>query len=151
MNKQFIKLAFIFMAIGLTCLPSFAASPGSLDSSFGVGGTVSTNIFGNDVLIDSKFLPGKMWQGTWDPEGILSTFPAFVTAISGMLVGRLLLSDRSIESKTNLLFFSGFISVGIGIVWSWFFGLNNLLSLVFCLVYKFMYIYNNLLFTITEV
>lgn len=75
--------------------------------------------------VDSKFLPGKMWQGTWDPEGILSTFPAFVTAISGMLVGRLILSDRSIESKTNLLFFSGFLSFGIGIVWSWFFGLNE--------------------------
>ena len=23
--------------------------------------------------IDSLYLPGKMWQGTWDPEGILST------------------------------------------------------------------------------
>ena len=25
--------------------------------------------------IDSILLPGKMWQKTWDPEGILSTFP----------------------------------------------------------------------------
>ena len=75
--------------------------------------------------IDSKFLPGKMWQGTWDPEGILSTFPSFVTGISGMLVGRLLLSKQSIESKTIMLFFGGFVSFSIGVGWSWFFGLNE--------------------------
>src|SRR5688572_1814084 len=49
--------------------------------------------------IDSKFLPGKMWQGTWDPEGILSTFPSIVSGISGLLAGHLLISNRSRENK----------------------------------------------------
>ena len=75
--------------------------------------------------VDKQFLPGKMWQGTWDPEGILSTFPAAVTGITGMLVGKLLLSKRPIETKVNMLSFWGFISFVIGIVWNWSFGLNE--------------------------
>jgi uncharacterized delta-60 repeat protein len=38
MKNKIINSAFIFMAIGLACLPSFAASPGSLDQSFGIAG-----------------------------------------------------------------------------------------------------------------
>jgi uncharacterized delta-60 repeat protein len=38
MKNKLINSAFIFMAIGLTCFSSFAASPGSLDPSFGVAG-----------------------------------------------------------------------------------------------------------------
>jgi predicted acyltransferase len=75
--------------------------------------------------VDQQLLPGKMWQGTWDPEGILSTFPSFVTGISGMLVGRLLLSKRPIETKVNMLFFWGFVSFVVGIFWNWSFGLNE--------------------------
>jgi predicted acyltransferase len=75
--------------------------------------------------VDSKLLPGKMWQGTWDPEGILSTFPSIVTGITGMLAGKLLLTKRTIEEKVILLFFFGFLSFVAGIVWNWDFGLNE--------------------------
>lgn len=75
--------------------------------------------------VDQQWLPGKMWQDTWDPEGILSTFPSIVTGITGMLAGKLLLSNRSIDAKVNMLFFGGFISLTIGIAWSWVFGLNE--------------------------
>lgn len=75
--------------------------------------------------VDQQLLPGKMWQGTWDPEGILSTFPSFVTGITGMLVGKLLISKKTIGDKITMLFFWGFVSCAIGIVWSWSFGLNE--------------------------
>src|SRR5690606_5225852 len=45
--------------------------------------------------IDSLVIPGKMWQGTWDPEGILSTIPAIATGISGLLVGHILANPRN--------------------------------------------------------
>jgi predicted acyltransferase len=51
--------------------------------------------------IDSMLMPGKMWQGTWDPEGILSTLPAIATGISGMLAGQLLKQDMSIEKSST--------------------------------------------------
>lgn len=75
--------------------------------------------------IDSKFLPGKMWQGTWDPEGILSTFPSIVTGITGMLAGSLLLKIKSQEYKVIYLFTFGFISTILGVIWSWVFPLNE--------------------------
>ena len=75
--------------------------------------------------IDSKFLPGKMWQGTWDPEGILSTFPSIVTGISGMLAGTLLLKVKSQEYKVIYLFTLGFVSAIIGVAWNWIFPLNE--------------------------
>ena len=30
-------------------------------------------------LLDQNYLPGYLWEETWDPEGILSSFPAVVT------------------------------------------------------------------------
>jgi len=75
--------------------------------------------------VDSKLLPGKMWQGTWDPEGILSTFPSIVTGITGMLAGKLLVTKRTFEHKIILLFFWGFLSFIIGIIWNWNLGLNE--------------------------
>ena len=75
--------------------------------------------------VDQQWLPGKMWQGNWDPEGILSTFPSFVTTITGMLAGVLLLSKQNQEQKVIQLFVYGFISFVIGIVWNWDFPLNE--------------------------
>lgn len=75
--------------------------------------------------VDQKWLPGKMWQGNWDPEGIMSTFPSFVTTITGMLAGTLLLSKRTDEQKVMMMFTSGLIAFIVGVVWSWAFPLNE--------------------------
>ena len=37
------------------------------------------------AYIDNLLIPGTMWQGTWDPEGILSTLPAIASGISCLL------------------------------------------------------------------
>ena len=75
--------------------------------------------------LDSIVLPGRMWQGTWDPEGVLSTFPAIVTGILGMLVGRLVSLKISIEHKIIWLFLAGFSSFAISNGWNWFFPINK--------------------------
>jgi predicted acyltransferase len=75
--------------------------------------------------IDGKFLPGKMWQGTWDPEGILSTLPAIGTCIMGMLTGRLILDKASQERKIIWIFILGFAAVITGYIWSWDFPVNK--------------------------
>lgn len=54
--------------------------------------------------LDSILLPGVLWQKTWDPEGILSTFPAIVTGISGMLAGRLILDVKDDYRRLTKLF-----------------------------------------------
>ncbi len=77
------------------------------------------------VLIDSKLLPGKLYFGTWDPEGILSTFPSIVTAITGMIAGFLILSQGKKENPIIRMFVIGFVFIIIGYCWSWFFPLNK--------------------------
>lgn len=85
--------------------------------------------------IDSKFLPGTMWQGTWDPEGILSTFPSIVSGISGLLAGHLLISNRSRETKVIYLMVIGLTSAAAGYVWGLTFPVNeNLWTSSFVLV-----------------
>jgi predicted acyltransferase len=75
--------------------------------------------------LDALVIPGRMWQGNWDPEGILSTFPAIVTGINGMLVGHLLLSNQTAERKIIWLFFAGFIAFSLANVWNWWFPINK--------------------------
>lgn len=76
-------------------------------------------------FLDSFLLPGRMWQKTWDPEGILSTLPAIVTGILGLLAGHIILHQREIKQKLLSLFFMGFILIAIGDLWQWFFPINK--------------------------
>jgi predicted acyltransferase len=75
--------------------------------------------------IDQQILPGRMWQGTWDPEGLYSTLPAIVTGITGMLTGKLIVSGKSRELVLIWLFSLGFISTIAGEVWGWTFPINK--------------------------
>lgn len=75
--------------------------------------------------IDSMLIPGKMYQGTWDPEGILSTIPAIVTGLTGMFAGHLLKTEMSIERKLNYMFMAGFFFILIGYTWDLFFPINK--------------------------
>ena len=75
--------------------------------------------------IDTQLLPGKMWQGTWDPEGILSTFPSIVSGITGMLAGHLLVSKRTPTDKIIYLIVFGLISAAAGYVWGLAFPVNE--------------------------
>ncbi len=74
---------------------------------------------------DSKFLPGYMWQETWDPEGILSTLPAIATGITGMLAGHLIISKMEQDRKVIYLFTFSFFAFVVGFLWSYIFPLNK--------------------------
>ncbi|QMW03924.1 acyltransferase family protein [Spirosoma foliorum] len=85
--------------------------------------------------IDRKYLPGRMWQGTWDPEGILSTFPSIVTGITGMLAGRWMLSRVSPTEKVSYLMTAGLFTAAAGYFWGLTFPVNeNLWTSSFVLV-----------------
>lgn len=84
--------------------------------------------------IDSMVIPLRMYRGTWDPEGVLSTLPAIATGLSGMLAGQLLKQDMDIEKKLNYLFLAGFLCVVGGYIWDLGFPFNkNLWSSSFVL------------------
>jgi predicted acyltransferase len=75
--------------------------------------------------IDSKFLPGVMWQDTWDPEGILTTIPSIITGVFGLVAGSILVSNKDIKDKIIKLFSLGLILVFLGDLFSWSFPVNK--------------------------
>jgi predicted acyltransferase len=77
------------------------------------------------ALVDRIVIPGYFWEVTWDPEGLLSTIPALVTAMIGMLVGKLILTIKDQYKKLAYLFFIGFSLLIVGELWSYVFPLNK--------------------------
>ncbi len=68
--------------------------------------------------IDQRYLPGRLWYGSWDPEGLLTTVPSFATALLGVFAG-LLLKCESVrcERKATYLAVAGVTGVALGFAW----------------------------------
>ena len=77
--------------------------------------------------VDSIFLKGHMWSATktWDPEGIISTLPAFSTTLFGILTGHLLLSKNEPLKKVQLIIGGGLILTIAGLIWSIWLPINK--------------------------
>lgn len=88
--------------------------------------------------VDRMFLPGKLFYGKFDPEGILGTLPAIATALLGMFTGEWVKLERkglTAGRKTLWMTVAGVVIMGIGIWWSRYFPLNkNLWTSSFVLV-----------------
>ncbi len=68
--------------------------------------------------LDQKYLPGRKYDGTYDPEGILSTLPAIATALLGIFAGLLLKNPAVPEiKKVAWLLGSGAAGVALGFLW----------------------------------
>lgn len=63
----------------------------------------------------------------FDPEGLLSTVPALVTTIAGVLTGTWLKTNRSDIEKAGGIFFAGTILLAAGWSWSLVFAINKAL------------------------
>lgn len=68
--------------------------------------------------VDQHWLPGRRWDGQWDPEGILSGLPAISTCLLGVF-GGLLLKYPSLSNGTKVsrLLLGGAILVALGFAW----------------------------------
>ncbi len=72
--------------------------------------------------VDRVALPGRAWfteLGGWDPEGILSTFPAITSCVLGVLAGQLLLRESMTPAKKVAVYlFAGILLVVSGYAWA---------------------------------
>ena len=50
--------------------------------------------------LDAHYLPGRLWDRTRDPEGMLSTLPAIATCLLGIMAG-VLLFQTSLVAKCS--------------------------------------------------
>lgn len=82
-------------------------------------------------MVDRVLLPGKLiYQNHFDPEGLLSTLPAIVTAMLGMFTGQFIrLSDEQISENKKVLYMlvAAVVLLIIGYLWSFVFPINKML------------------------
>ncbi|WP_370457521.1 acyltransferase family protein [Rufibacter sp. XAAS-G3-1] len=113
-------LISIFLLVGYWVLMMFAPVPGIGQSNL----LPTTNLA---AWLDNTLLPGHLWKSTkvWDPEGILSTLPAVVTALSGVLVGQWLKKKDDAGNKIAWLMVWGVICTCLGLIWDLHFPINK--------------------------
>jgi predicted acyltransferase len=78
--------------------------------------------------VDSHLLGAHVWRyapGPADPEGILSTLPAVVTALAGIFTGEWLRSSRSPQDKLIGLFVWGNVAAALGCFLGYLFPINK--------------------------
>jgi predicted acyltransferase len=75
--------------------------------------------------LDRNLLAGHLYEGTRDPEGLLSTIPAVATSLLGLLAGGWLRSARSAKSKAMGMALFGLIGVVAGSVFDLWFPINK--------------------------
>ena len=116
-KEQMIKTA-VFILVSYWLFILFIPAPGLSAGQL----THSANIIN---WFDEQFLPGMLWRGTWDPEGILSNYPAIVSGIIGVISGNIIKQKSTggsdLSSKVLSLFLMGFFLFVVGYIWSIYF------------------------------
>jgi len=76
--------------------------------------------------LDRLILPGKLYLGIHDPEGLISTIPAIGTGLLGIYAGDLLKNSRlRLENRAIRLFLIGAVFLVIALVWNLVFPFNK--------------------------
>jgi len=71
--------------------------------------------------LDRKLMLGHLYRHDFDPEGVLSTFPAIATTLLGTLTGEFLRGAASFSHKLRGLLIAGIAAVVAGYAWHpWF-------------------------------
>ncbi len=111
--------SFSALLIGYWALMTFVPVPGVGAGSFAPGANLAN-------WIDEHYLPGRKWEGNWDPEGILTTLPAIATCLLGVFAG-LLLKNAKFEArqKSLWLIYAGVALLAAGLLWSLQFPINK--------------------------
>jgi predicted acyltransferase len=111
-NLRGLIAAFLTLLIGYWALMSFVPVPGA-----GAGNFAPDMNLAN--WIDAHFLPGRLWDKTRDPEGLLSTLPAIGTCLLGIFCGLVLRDVRlKPQHKSFVLVGGGIALVLIGHLWA---------------------------------
>ena len=105
-----------FLLLRLTVAPD---APAGADC-FSVEGNIAW-------YVDRVLMPDHIYKkGLGDPEGIIGTIPAIVTALLGMFTGRYVKeSPESGEKKTVKLLVAAVVLFAVGLVWSIWFPINK--------------------------
>jgi predicted acyltransferase len=110
-----VFLLFIYWIIMKT-IPVPGYGIGDLSRAGNLAAYVDRSVFGRHT-----------WKPDYDPEGILSTIPAIVTTLCGVLTGHLIRSKRTPLEKVVIMFVAGMAGVVAGWAWDAWFPINKAL------------------------
>jgi predicted acyltransferase len=106
-----MMVAFVSLLVGYWALMTFVPVPGIGAGSFAPDANLAN-------WLDAQYLPGRLWDKTRDPEGMLSTLPAIGTCLLGVFAGLLLKSERlAAQQKSLWLIGAGIALVAAGQLW----------------------------------
>jgi predicted acyltransferase len=76
--------------------------------------------------VDRLLLPGRLHLEIHDPEGLLSTLPAIVTAMSGIFTGEYVRSSSStVYRKCSVMLVVALLLLLVGYIWDYVFPINK--------------------------
>lgn len=110
---------FVALLVGYWLLLLFNSAPGFPHGDLTMQGNFAS-------YIDRSVIPGRLYLGIHDPEGLVSTIPAIGTGLLGILAGNLLKnSPLSPAGKAGRLALAGVISLVLALVWNTVFPINK--------------------------
>jgi predicted acyltransferase len=110
---------FCFLLIGYWLLLRFNAAPGFPKGDLTMQGNFAS-------YIDRLVIPGRLYLGIHDPEGLVSTIPAIGTGLLGILAGSLLKNSLITQrNKTLVLAVAGIVFLLLARLWNLSFPVNK--------------------------
>ena len=110
---------FFIILIGYWLMFKFTSAPGFPHGDLTMEGNFAS-------YVDRILLPGRLYLGIHDPEGIMSTIPAIATGLLGILTGQLLKNGKmSKEKKAGWMALTGVILIIVALIWNFDFPINK--------------------------
>ncbi|WP_183557003.1 acyltransferase family protein [Mucilaginibacter sp. SP1R1] len=110
---------FCFFIIGYWLLLKFTSAPGFAPGDLTMQGNFAS-------YMDRTLLPGRLYLGIHDPEGLFSTIPAISTGLLGILTGSLLKKTGLKQTrKVAIMAVTGVIFLIIAQIWNLDFPINK--------------------------
>jgi predicted acyltransferase len=110
---------FASLLIGYWLLLSLTSAPGHPRGDLTMEGNFAS-------WVDRTILPGRLYLGIHDPEGLMSTIPAIGTGLLGILTGNFLKnSSFSPSAKAARMAVAGVISLLLALAWNTIFPINK--------------------------
>jgi len=118
--KPFTRIVWFWaLILGYYMLLKFTSAPG-----FNTGDLTQPGNFAS--YFDRMVMPGKLYLGNHDPEGLLSTIPAISTGLLGIITGGFL-KDSRLSGTQKALRMAAFGAIGIlgALLWNFDFPINK--------------------------
>jgi len=123
LRERALKIWTAVFLFGYWALMTLVPAPGSGSPDLASKGDHLAGWLDRTVLGSHLWVSGKVY----DPEGILSTIPAFATVLFGIFAGKILASKLEPSEKAVRLFVHGSVLSIAGYAWGWAFPINKAL------------------------